>query len=61
MKLLISACTDKTFEEGLMPMAHLTTGTACAMNDNAIRSQARRRHRLHHPRHVVGPARQVAS
>jgi hypothetical protein len=61
MKLLISACTDKAFEEGLMPMAHLTTGTACAMNDNAIRTQTRRRHRLHHPRHVVGPVRQVAS
>jgi hypothetical protein len=61
MKLLISACTDKAFEEGLMPMAHLTTGTACAMNDNAIRTPTRRRHRLHHPRHVVGPVRQVAS
>lgn len=61
MKILISACTDKAFEEGLMPMAHLTTGTACAVNDNAVRSQARRRLRLHHPRHAIDPARQVAS
>jgi hypothetical protein len=61
MKLLISACTDKAFEEGLMPMAHLTTGTACAVNDNAARSQAKRRHRLHFPRQLVGPARRVAS
>jgi hypothetical protein len=61
MKLLISACTDKAFEEGLMPMAHLTTGTACAVNDNAARPQARRRHRLHFPRQLAGPARRVAS
>jgi hypothetical protein len=58
MKILISACTDKVFAEGLMPMAHLMTGSACAVNDNADHSQRRPRIRLHR-RHVADPIRQA--
>jgi hypothetical protein len=47
MRILISACTDRAFSEGFMPMAHLTTGSASAVNDNTVQAQSRWRIRLH--------------
>jgi len=47
MRIQISACTDKTFLAGLMPMAYLTDGSAQAVNDNAVRQHGRWRARMH--------------
>ena len=47
MRIQISACTDKTFSEGLLPMAYLTEGSAFAVNDNALRPQTKSKLRLH--------------
>ncbi|EIM28332.1 hypothetical protein MicloDRAFT_00049140 [Microvirga lotononidis] len=47
MRIHISACTDRVFAEGLLPMAHLTESSALAVNDNALRSQTRPKIRLH--------------
>jgi hypothetical protein len=58
MKILICACTDRAFAEGLMPMAYLTTSSASAVNDNT--AQSKWRIRLHR-RHVAYPTRQAAS
>lgn len=55
MKIHISACTDKVFSEGLMPMAYLTDSSASAVNDNALRPQSKWRIRLHAKR-VAGLA-----
>jgi hypothetical protein len=60
MRILISACTDAAFAEGLMPMAHLTIGSASAVNDNTARSQFRWRLRLHR-RYASDLTRQAAS
>ena len=60
MKILISACTDRAFAEGLMPMAHLTIGLTPAVNDNAAQTQSRWRLRLHW-RHAADLTRQAAS
>jgi len=54
MRIHISACTDKTFSEGLMPMAYLTDSEAHAVNDNA-RQQPKWKIRLHMKR-VAGVA-----
>lgn len=47
MRIQISACTDKVFSEGLLPMAYLTGTSALAVNDNGIRNQAKGKVRLH--------------
>jgi hypothetical protein len=47
MRILISACTDKAFGEGLMPMAHLTIESMPAVNDNTVLAQPRWRLRLY--------------
>ena len=47
MRIQISACTDKTFSEGLLPMAYLTEGSAFAVNDNAARPPIKSKARLH--------------
>ncbi len=47
MRIQISACTDKVFSEGLLPMAYLTQGSALAVNDNVARSQTKGKVRLH--------------
>jgi hypothetical protein len=47
MRILISACTDRAFTVGLMPMAHLTIGSASAVNDNSAQTQSRWKLRLH--------------
>ncbi|MBJ6125743.1 hypothetical protein [Microvirga splendida] len=60
MKILISACTDRAFEEGLMPMAHLTMATASAVNDNAPHAPSRWRLRLHR-RHPADLTHRAAS
>jgi hypothetical protein len=36
MRVLITACTERTFTKGLMPLAHLTFGEVCAVNDNKL-------------------------
>ena len=46
MRIQISACTDKSFSEVLLPMAHLTDSEAHAVNDNA-RQQSKWKIRLH--------------
>ena len=60
MKILICACTDTAFAEGLMPMAHLTTCSASAVNDNMAPSQSKWRIRLHW-RQAAHQARKAAS
>jgi hypothetical protein len=60
MRVLISACTDKAFAEGLLPMAHLTIESTPAVNDNAAQAQSRWRLRLHR-RHAADLTRQAAS
>jgi len=47
MRIQISACTDKVFSEGLLPLAYLTETSALAVNDNGDRPQAKGRIRLH--------------
>jgi hypothetical protein len=47
MRIHISACTDKVFAEGLLPMAYLTESSAFAVNDNAARPQTKSKGRLH--------------
>jgi len=47
MRIQISACTDKVFSEGLLPMAYLTETSALAVNDNGARLQAKGKVRLH--------------
>ena len=47
MSMRISACTDKAFSEGLLPMAHLTSSSAYAVNDNATRPHIPLKTRLH--------------
>jgi hypothetical protein len=37
MRVLITACTERAFSKGLMPMAHLTLDEVCAVNDNKRR------------------------
>ena len=60
MRILISACTDRAFAGGLIPMAHLTTGSASAVNDNTTQTQSRWRLRLHRS-HTSDLTRQAAS
>ncbi len=47
MRIQISACTDKVFSDGLLPMAYLTGASALAVNDNGERPQAKGKIRLH--------------
>jgi hypothetical protein len=47
MRIQISACTDKVFSEGLLPLAYLTESSAFAVNDNALRLQSKSKVRLH--------------
>ena len=47
MRIQISACTDKVFEVGLLPLAHLTESSASAVNDNATRPPLKSKARLH--------------
>ena len=47
MRIQISACTDRVFSEGLLPMAYLTESSALAVNDNALRAQGKSKIRLH--------------
>ena len=54
MRIHISACTDKTFSEALMPMAYLTDSDTHAVNDNA-RQQSKWKIRLHMKR-IAGAA-----
>ena len=37
MRALITACTERIFLHAPMPLAHLTFGGACAVNDNELR------------------------
>lgn len=60
MRILISACTDRAFAGGLVPMAHLTLGSSSAVNDNAAQGQSRWRLRLHRT-HAADLTRQAAS
>lgn len=60
MRILISACTDRAFAEGLMPMAQLTIQSTPAVNDNTPQSRSRWRLRLHR-RHPSDLTRQAAS
>jgi hypothetical protein len=60
MRILISACTDRAFVDGLMPMAHLTIGSASAVNDNAAQAPSRWKLRLHRS-HPSDLTRQAAS
>lgn len=60
MRILISACTDRAFAKGLLPMAQLTTSSASAVNDNTTHTQSRWRLRLHW-RHAAELTRQAAS
>jgi hypothetical protein len=60
MKILISACTDRAFTGGVMPMAHLTIGSASAVNDNAAQAQSKWRLRLHRT-HSADVVQQAAS
>lgn len=60
MRILISACTDRAFTGGLMPMAHLMIGSASAVNDNTAQTQSRWRLRLHRG-HPADLTRQAAS
>ena len=60
MRILISACTDKAFMEGLMPMAHLTIESTSAVNDNTVQASSRWRVRLHR-RHSSDLKRQAVS
>jgi hypothetical protein len=60
MNIRISACTDRAFAESLMPMAFLTSGSACAVNDNSTQVQFRWRIRLHW-RHDATSALQAVS
>ncbi len=47
MRIQISACTDRVFAEGLLPLAHLTGSSALAVNDNGLRSHGKTKIRLH--------------
>jgi hypothetical protein len=47
MRIHISACTDKVFSEGLLPMAYLTESSALAVNDNVVRPLTKLKARLH--------------
>jgi hypothetical protein len=47
MRIQISACTDKVFSDGLLPMAYLTESSALAVNDNTVRCQTKGKIRLH--------------
>jgi hypothetical protein len=60
MRILISACTDRAFTRGLMPMAHLTIGSASAVNDNAAQAPSKWKLRLHRS-HSSDLTRQAAS
>ncbi|MCC2653380.1 MAG: hypothetical protein K0R61_4147 [Microvirga sp.] len=60
MRILISACTDKAFTDGLLPMAHMTSGSTEAVNDNTAQAEAKWRLRLHR-RHTSDLARQAVS
>jgi hypothetical protein len=37
MRALITACTERIFLKELVPLAHLTFGEVCAVNDNELR------------------------
>jgi hypothetical protein len=52
MTVLITACTEKAFSRELLPLAHLTFGEVCAVNDN-------KRQRL--VRTVIYPRQQLRS
>ncbi len=41
MRALITACTERTFLNAPMPLAHLTFGEVCAVNDNELRFAVR--------------------
>ena len=41
MRALISACTERIFLNAPMPLAHLTFGEVCAVNDNELRFAVR--------------------
>ena len=60
MRILISACTDRAFAGGLMPMAHMTIGSPSAVNDNTAQTQFRWRLRLHR-KHPADLTHQAAS
>jgi hypothetical protein len=59
MRIQISACTDKVFSDGLLPMAYLTESSAFAVNDNTARSQAKGKVRLHWKRVTCFPQHAV--
>jgi hypothetical protein len=59
MRIQISACTDKVFSEGLLPMAYLTESSAFAVNDNAVRSHSKAKVRLHWKRMACLPQHAV--
>ena len=37
MRAIITSCTDRIFSKEPMPLAHLTFGEVCAVNDNKLR------------------------
>ena len=41
MRAIITACTERIFAKELMPLAHLTFGEVCAVNDNELRFAVR--------------------
>ena len=41
MRALITACTERIFSKELVPLAHLTFGEVCAVNDNELRFAVR--------------------
>ena len=41
MRVLITACTERTFAMGLLPLAHLTFDAVCAVNDNKFQGGIR--------------------
>ena len=57
MRVVISACSNKTFSYGLMPLAHLKLRPPMAVNDNnALFSPPRTCHPLHGKRAAYGRA-----
>ena len=41
MRVLITACTERVFAKGLLPLAHLTLGEVCAVNNNKLQITVR--------------------
>jgi hypothetical protein len=55
MRVVISACTNKAFSYGLMPLAHLTLRPVNAVNDNnALFSPPKSCHPFHGKRAAYG-------